>query len=85
MADQLARPKGLREERSRAQANEEGEEHADELGTQAAGDELAVGGREAEAGTVALRRLGSNEQKVIDANEALVMLRAESLAPDMAD
>ena len=46
---------------------------------------LAVGGREAEAGTVALRRLGSNEQKVIDTKEALAMLRAESLAPDMAD
>ena len=46
---------------------------------------LAVGGREAEAGTVALRRLGSNEQRVIDTNEALAMLRAESLAPDMAD
>ena len=42
---------------------------------------LAVGGREAEAGTVALRRLGSNEQRVIDTNEALAMLRAESLAP----
>ena len=46
---------------------------------------LAVGGREAEAGTVALRRLGSNEQKVIDTKEALAMLRVESLAPDMAD
>ena len=46
---------------------------------------LAVGGREAEAGTVALRRLGSNEQRVVDTNEALAMLRAESLAPDMAD
>ena len=46
---------------------------------------LAVGGREAEAGTVALRRLGSNEQEVIDTNGALAMLRAESLAPDMAD
>ena len=46
---------------------------------------LAVGGREAEAGTVALRRLGSKEQRVIDTNEALAMLRAESLAPDMAD
>ena len=46
---------------------------------------LAVGGREAEAGTVALRRLGSSEQRVIDTNEALAMLRAESLAPDMAD
>jgi threonyl-tRNA synthetase len=46
---------------------------------------LAVGGREAEAGTVALRRLGSKEQRVIDTNEALAMLRAESLAPDMVD
>ncbi len=46
---------------------------------------LAVGGREAEAGTVALRRLGSNEQRVIDTNEALAMLRVESLAPDMAN
>ena len=46
---------------------------------------LAVGGREAEAGTVALRRFGSNEQKVIEAKEALAMLRAESLAPDMVD
>ena len=46
---------------------------------------LVVGGREAEAGTVALRRLGSNEQKVIDAKEALAMLRAESLAPDISD
>ena len=45
---------------------------------------LAVGGREAEAGTVALRRLGSNEQRVVDAKDALAMLRAESLAPDMA-
>ena len=45
---------------------------------------LAVGGREAEAGTVALRRLGSKEQCVIDKHEALAMLRAESLAPDMA-
>ena len=46
---------------------------------------LAVGGREAEAGTVALRRLGSNEQRIIDTNEALAMRRVESLAPDMAD
>ncbi len=46
---------------------------------------LAVGGREAESGTVALRRLGSNEQKVIDAKEALAMLRTESLAPDLVN
>ena len=45
---------------------------------------LAVGGREAEAGTVALRRLGSNEQQVIDRDEALAMLRGESLPPDLA-
>ena len=44
---------------------------------------LAVGGREAEAGTVALRRLGSNEQQVIDMAEALATLQSESLAPDM--
>ncbi len=44
---------------------------------------LAVGGREAEAGTVALRRLGSNEQQVIDMAEALATLKGESLAPDI--
>jgi threonyl-tRNA synthetase len=44
---------------------------------------LAVGGREAEAGTVALRRLGSNDQQVLDASETILMLRDESLAPDM--
>lgn len=44
---------------------------------------LAVGGREAEAGTVALRRLGSNEQQVIDMAKALATLKSESLAPDM--
>ena len=44
---------------------------------------LAVGGREAEAGTVALRRLGSNEQQVIGRAEALATLQSESLAPDM--
>ena len=45
---------------------------------------IAVGGREAEAGTVALRRLGSNEQQVIGLDEALAMLRGESLPPDLA-
>ena len=44
---------------------------------------LAVGGREADAGTVALRRLGSNEQQVLNAHETILMLRDESLAPDM--
>ena len=45
---------------------------------------LAVGGREEEADTVALRRLGSNEQQVIPMQEALAMLRGESLPPDLA-
>ena len=44
---------------------------------------LAVGGREAGDGTVALRRLGSNDQQVLVAHEAIAMLRDESLAPDM--
>ncbi|MDC0976425.1 threonine--tRNA ligase, partial [bacterium] len=44
---------------------------------------LAVGGREAEAATVALRRLGSNDQQVINMAEALATLKSESLAPDM--
>jgi threonyl-tRNA synthetase len=44
---------------------------------------LAVGGREAGDGTVALRRLGSNDQQVLAAHEAIAMLRDESLAPDM--
>ena len=44
---------------------------------------LAVGGREAEAGTVALRRLGSNDQQVVNMAEALATLKSESLAPDM--
>ena len=44
---------------------------------------LAVGGREAGDGTVVLRRLGSNDQQVLDAHEAIAMLRDESLAPDM--
>ena len=44
---------------------------------------LAVGGREADAGTVALRQLGSNDQTVMDMKEALAMLRDESLAPDI--
>ena len=44
---------------------------------------LAVGGREAEASTVALRRLGSNDQQVLDMKEALSTLRDESLPPDV--
>ena len=44
---------------------------------------LVVGGREAETSTVALRRLGSNDQQVLDAHETISMLRDESLAPDI--
>ena len=45
---------------------------------------IAVGGREEEAGTVALRRLGSNEQEVIGMEEALRRLHGECLPPDLA-
>ena len=44
---------------------------------------LAVGGREAEAGTVALRRLGSDKQEIISLDEAMVMLGDEAMAPDL--
>ena len=44
---------------------------------------LAVGGREAETSTVALRRLGSNDQQVLDMKDALSALRDESLPPDL--
>ena len=44
---------------------------------------LAIGAREAEASTVALRRLGSNNQQVFDMKDALYMLRDESLPPDL--
>ncbi|MBC2776207.1 threonine--tRNA ligase [Parasphingopyxis marina] len=44
---------------------------------------LVVGKREAEEGTIALRRLGSDEhQKVMPLDEAIAMLRDEALAPD---
>ncbi len=43
---------------------------------------LVVGEREVEASTVALRRLGSNDQQVLDLKDALSTLRDESLPPD---
>jgi len=43
---------------------------------------LAVGGREAEAGTVALRRLGSDKQEIIQLDEVMGILADESLPPD---
>tara|TARA_E500000081_G_scaffold133468_1_gene145110 strand:- start:1975 stop:2970 length:996 start_codon:yes stop_codon:yes gene_type:complete len=45
---------------------------------------LAVGGREEEAGSVALRRLGSQDQQVVDMMTALSQLQAECLPPDLA-
>ena len=44
---------------------------------------LAVGGREAEAGTVALRRLGSDKQEIVSLDEVMVMLADEAMAPDL--
>jgi threonyl-tRNA synthetase len=43
---------------------------------------LAVGGREAETGTVALRRLGSDKQEIIQLDEVMAILADESLPPD---
>jgi threonyl-tRNA synthetase len=45
---------------------------------------VVVGKREAEERTVALRRLGSQGQQVIGLDELVAMLKAESLAPDLA-
>jgi threonyl-tRNA synthetase len=45
---------------------------------------LVVGKREAEQGSVAVRRLGSEDrQQVMSLEEAIAMLRAEGLAPDL--
>ncbi len=45
---------------------------------------LVVGKREAEEGTVAIRRLGSEErQQVMSLDEALAMLNAEATPPDL--
>ena len=45
---------------------------------------LVVGKREAEEGTVALRRLGSDEhQKMMSLDEAVAMIRVEAIAPDL--
>jgi len=45
---------------------------------------LAVGAREAEAGTVAVRRLGSQNQEVMSVNEITSLLQAECMPPDLA-
>ena len=44
---------------------------------------LAVGGREEEAGTVALRRLGSDKQEIISLDEAMIMLADDATPPDL--
>ena len=46
---------------------------------------LVVGKREAAEGTVALRRLGSEERQVVmSVDDALAMISAEAVAPDLA-
>ena len=44
---------------------------------------LVVGKREAEEGTVAIRRLGDQQQHVLPLAEALALIKAESTAPDL--
>ncbi|WP_126174198.1 threonine--tRNA ligase [Altericroceibacterium xinjiangense] len=44
---------------------------------------LVVGKREAEEGTVALRTLGEQQQKVLPLDEAIALLKAEATAPDL--
>ena len=45
---------------------------------------LVVGKREAEEGTVALRRLGSEEhQRMMNLDEAVAMIREEAVPPDL--
>jgi threonyl-tRNA synthetase len=44
---------------------------------------LVVGGREAEQGTVAIRTLGSDGQRVMPLDEAIAMLKAEATPPDL--
>ena len=44
---------------------------------------LVVGKREAEEGTVAIRRLGEQQQRVLPLGEAVALLRAEATAPDL--
>ena len=46
---------------------------------------LVVGMREAEEGTVAVRTLGQQHQKVMPLDEAIAMLRAEATPPDLRE
>ena len=45
---------------------------------------LVVGGREAEDGTVAMRRLGGKDQEVVALEEAVARLKSEASPPDMS-
>jgi threonyl-tRNA synthetase len=44
---------------------------------------LVVGGREAEARTVAIRSLGSDGQRIMSVDEAIAMLKDEATPPDL--
>jgi threonyl-tRNA synthetase len=44
---------------------------------------FVVGKREAEEGTVSVRRLGSEGQKVLPATDAVASLVAEAVPPDL--
>ena len=44
---------------------------------------LVVGKQEAEKRTVALRRLGEQQQQFLSLDEAVAMLRQEALPPDL--
>ncbi|MCQ8240342.1 threonine--tRNA ligase [Rhizosaccharibacter radicis] len=44
---------------------------------------LVVGRKEAEAGTVAMRRLGGNTQEMLSLDEAVALLAAEATPPDL--
>ena len=46
---------------------------------------LVVGNREAEEGTVAVRTLGQQHQKVMPLDEAIAMIRAEATPPDLRE
>ena len=46
---------------------------------------LVVGKREAEEGTVSVRRLGSQKQEVLSLDDVLKMLEAEAVPPDMRE
>jgi threonyl-tRNA synthetase len=45
---------------------------------------LIAGKREAEERTISIRRLGSQEQKVVKLEDAIAMLAGEAVAPDVA-